>query len=253
MSKISASSAKTIKFIDLFCGVGGIRLGMENAGFRCIFSCDINEDCQKTYLANFGELPKGDIKIIDEKTIPDHQILCAGFPCQPFSISGRQKGFADTRGTMFFEICRIIKAKTPSVVMLENVKHLIYHDHGNTLKTIIQNLEDLGYTVNSKVLNAIDFGIPQNRERILIIGSKNGIKFDFARIKTQRRKQLVDFLDKEGNFEFLKEDSYTLLENPKQQLSGLIFKHMRRWFWAAWVYLNKASPYPYLIHGIGII
>lgn len=227
MSKISDSSAKAMKFIDLFCGVGGIRLGMEDAGFKCIFSCDINKDCQKTYLENFGELPTGDIKLINEKTIPNHQILCAGFPCQPFSISGRQKGFSDTRGTMFFEICRIIKEKNPPIVVLENVKHLIYHDHGNTLKTIIQNLEDLGYTVNSKVLNALDFGVPQNRERILIIGSKSGIKFDFAKIKTQERKRLVDFLDKEGNFEFLKEDSYTLLENPKQQLSGLIFAGYR--------------------------
>ena len=171
-------TGKSFEFIDLFCGVGGIRLGMENSGFKCIFSCDINEDCQKTYLENFGELPKGDIKLVDEKSIPNHQILCAGFPCQPFSISGKQKGFADTRGTMFFEICRILKEKNPPVVMLENVKHLVHHDHGNTLKTIIQNLEDLGYTVNSKVLNALDFGVPQNRERILIIGSKNGIKFD---------------------------------------------------------------------------
>lgn len=227
MSKKSLFSAETIEFIDLFCGVGGIRLGMENAGFKCIFSCDINDECQKTYFENFGELPKGDIKLIDEKSIPSHQILCAGFPCQPFSISGRQKGFADTRGTMFFEICRIIKEKNPPVVMLENVKHLVHHDHGNTLKTIIQNLEDLGYTVSSKVLNALDFGVPQNRERIIIIGSKNGIKFDFTKVKTQKRKKLIDFLDKDGKFEFLREDSYTLLENPKQQKSGLIFAGYR--------------------------
>ena len=156
MQGIKMETGKSLEFIDLFCGVGGIRLGMENSGFKCIFSCDINEDCQKTYLENFGELPKGDIKLVDEKSIPNHQILCAGFPCQPFSISGKQKGFADTRGTMFFEICRIIKEKNPPVVMLENVKHLVHHDHGNTLKIIIQNLEDLGYTVNSKVLNALD-------------------------------------------------------------------------------------------------
>lgn len=227
MTNKSLFSAETIEFIDLFCGVGGIRLGMENAGFKCIFSCDINDECQKTYFENFGELPKGDIKLIDEKSIPSHQILCAGFPCQPFSISGRQKGFADTRGTMFFEICRIIKEKNPPVVMLENVKHLVHHDHGNTLKTIIQNLEDLGYTVSSKVLNALDFGVPQNRERIIIIGSKNGIKFDFTKVKTQKRKKLIDFLDKDGKFEFLREDSYTLLENPKQQKSGLIFAGYR--------------------------
>ena len=227
MQGIKMETGKSFEFIDLFCGVGGIRLGMENSGFKCIFSCDINEDCQKTYLENFGELPKGDIKLVDEKSIPNHQILCAGFPCQPFSISGKQKGFADTRGTMFFEICRILKEKNPPVVMLENVKHLVHHDHGNTLKTIIQNLEDLGYTVNSKVLNALDFGVPQNRERILIIGSKNGIKFDFGKIKKQERTKLVDFLDTEGDFEYLKEGSYTIIDNPKQQVSGLIFAGYR--------------------------
>lgn len=218
---------KNLKMIDLFCGVGGIRLGMEKAGFQCVFSCDINEECQKTYFANFGEIPDGDIKLIDEKSVPDHHVLCAGFPCQPFSISGRQKGFSDTRGIMFFEICRIIKEKNPQVVMLENVKHLVHHDHGNTLKTIIESLEELGYAVKSKVLNALDFGVPQNRERILIIGNKHGEKFDFSKIKIQKRKKLSDFLDKDGNFEFLKEDSYTLIENPKQQPSGLIFAGYR--------------------------
>lgn len=221
------TTSDTFEFIDLFCGVGGIRLGMKNAGFKCIFSCDINDNCKKTYFENFEELPEGDIKLINEKLIPNHHVLCAGFPCQPFSISGKQKGFADTRGTMFFEICRIIKEKKPSVVMLENVKHLLYHDNGNTLKTILQNLEDLGYTVNSKILNAVDFGVPQNRERILIIGSKNGIKFDFSKVKKQEKKRLIDFLDKDGDFEFLKEGSYTLIDNPKQQLSGLIFAGYR--------------------------
>lgn len=220
-------SKNSIEFIDLFCGIGGIRLGMEEAGLKCIFSCDINEDCQKTYFENFKELPKGDIKSVDEKAIPDHQILCAGFPCQPFSISGKQKGFADTRGTMFFEICRIIKEKNPPVVMLENVKHLVHHDHGNTLKTIIQNLEELGYTVSSKVLNALDFGVPQNRERILIIGNRDGKKFDFSKVETKPRKRLLEFLDKEGEFEFLKEGSYTVIENPKKQDSGLIFAGYR--------------------------
>ena len=220
-------TSNTFEFIDLFCGVGGIHLGMKNAGFKCVFSCDINDDCKKVYFENFKELPKGDIKLINEKSIPNHHILCAGFPCQPFSISGKQKGFADTRGTMFFEVCRIIKEKKPSVVMLENVKHLLYHEHGNTLKTILQNLEDLGYTVNSKILNALDFGVPQNRERILIIGNKNGIKFDFSKVKRQERKRLIDFLDKDGDFEFLKEGSYTVIDNPKQQLSGLIFAGYR--------------------------
>ncbi len=122
-------TSNTFEFIDLFCGVGGIHLGMKNAGFKCVFSCDINDDCKKVYFENFKELPKGDIKLINEKSIPNHHILCADFPCQPFSISGKQKGFADTRGTMFFEVCRIIKEKKPSVVMLdEPTNHLdIFH------------------------------------------------------------------------------------------------------------------------------
>lgn len=214
---------KMSNFIDLFCGVGGIRMGMERAGFKCIFSSDINEECQKTYQENFHELPKGDIANIGVAEIPEHDILCAGFPCQPFSISGKQKGFSDTRGTMFFEICRIIQSKKPKVVFLENVKHLVYHDHGNTLKTIISQLEQLGYVVNYKVLNASDFGVPQNRERIIIIGSLDGTKFDFDKIKKQPRKVLKDFLDAQGEFEYLDKSEYTLIDNPKVQPSGLIF------------------------------
>lgn len=222
-------TSDNIQFIDLFCGIGGIRLGMEEAGFECVFSCDINEDCQRNYFENFREVPNGDIKAIDEKSVPEHQILCAGFPCQPFSISGRQKGFADTRGTLFFEICRIIQEKNPPVIMLENVKHLVHHDHGNTLATIISSLEKLGYTVKSKILNATDFGVPQNRERILIIGSKNGKAFDFSKILTKPKTGLEDFLDSasDDSFEFLSKDSYTLIENPKRQPSGLIFAGYR--------------------------
>ena len=220
---------KEIDFIDLFCGVGGIRLGMEKAGFTCVFSCDINPDCQKTYFENFREQPAGDIKKVDEKEIPKHQILCAGFPCQPFSISGKKKGFADTRGTMFFEICRIIKQKKPEVVLLENVKHLEHHDGGRTLETIIHNLQLLGYAVNTKVLNAADFGVPQNRERILIVGNRNGKKFDFSKISLRKKVKLIDFLDDESShvFEYLPEDAYTLISDPKQQDSGLIFAGYR--------------------------
>lgn len=217
----------SISFIDLFCGIGGIRLGMEAAGFNCIMSSDINIECQRTYFENFEEMPQGDIRKIDGKNIPDHDILCAGFPCQPFSISGKQKGFDDTRGTLFFEICRIISEKRPPVVFLENVKHLVHHDSGKTLDTIINKLTEFGYAVSWKVLNGADFGTPQNRERIIIIGSFNGM-FDFNKIKTKPRGRLIDFLDKEGEFEFLQPDEYTLLENPKQQpASGLIFAGYR--------------------------
>jgi len=212
-----------VRFIDLFCGIGGIRIGMEMQNFQCVFSSDINPECQKTYYENFGELPFGDITEIDENAIPDHDILCAGFPCQPFSISGKQKGFDDTRGTLFFEICRIIDKKKPSVVFLENVKHLVYHDKGKTLHTIIDKLTELGYYVSWNVLNGADFGVAQNRERIIIIGSRLG-KFDFNKVKTLPRKMLYEFLDSKGDFEFLQSNEYTLIDNPKQQpSSGLIF------------------------------
>lgn len=219
--------AEPIKFIDLFCGIGGIRLGMDSQGFECVFSSDINTECQRTYKVNFGEEPLGDITQIDEKTIPDHDILCAGFPCQPFSISGKQKGFDDTRGTLFFDICRILNEKKPSVVFLENVKHLVHHNKGQTLQTILDKLEDLGYSVSWKVLNGADYGVPQNRERIIIIGSLNG-KFNFDKIKTVPRGRLLDHLDAEGEFEYLDSADYTLIDNPKQQPgSGLIFAGYR--------------------------
>ena len=216
-----------ITLIDLFCGVGGIRIGMESQGFECVMSSDINTECQRTYKENFSELPLGDITKIDEKDVPDHDILCAGFPCQPFSISGKQKGFEDTRGTLFFEICRIIDEKKPKVVFLENVKHLVHHEHGRTLKVILRKLEDLGYKVSWKVLNGSDFGVPQNRERIIIVGSKSGM-FDFDKIKTVPRGRLIDFLDSDGDFEYLAPGEYTLLEETKQQPgSGLIFAGYR--------------------------
>lgn len=216
-----------IRYIDLFCGIGGIRLGMDSQGFECVFSSDINTECQRTYNENFGEEPFGDITQIDEKSIPDHDILCAGFPCQPFSISGKQKGFDDTRGTLFFDICRILNEKKPSVVFLENVKHLVHHNGGKTLQTILDKLEDLGYSVSWRVLNGADYGVPQNRERIIIIGSLHG-RFDFDKIKTVPRGRLLGYLDTEGEFEYLDPADYTLIENPKQQPgSGLIFAGYR--------------------------
>lgn len=216
-------------FIDLFCGVGGIRMGMDSQpGFHCVFSSDINEECQRTYFANYGELPAGDIMQVDENTdIPEHDILCAGFPCQPFSICGLQHGFEDTRGTLFFEICRIIRARHPRVVFLENVKHLVHHDHGRTLNVILSTLEDMGYVVSWRVLNAVDFGVPQNRERIIIIASQNQ-RFDFDRIQTTTRRNLIDFLDEKGDFDYLDRNDYTLLEHPvRQKASGLIFAGYR--------------------------
>ena len=216
-----------IKFIDLFCGIGGIRLAFEAQNYSCVMSCDINSECRENYFENFSEMPLGDIKEISAEIIPNHEILCAGFPCQPFSISGKQKGFEDTRGTLFFEICRIIDAKQPKIIFLENVKHLKYHDKGRTLAIILEKLSELGYKISWKILNGADFGVPQNRERIIIIGSKEKF-FDFNKIKKIPRKMFKNFLDTEGNFEFLDPSEYTLLEETKQQkISGLIFAGYR--------------------------
>lgn len=214
-------------FVDLFAGVGGIRMGFQNVGGKCVFSSEWNAAAAETYQRNFGEVPHGDIQKINENDVPDHDVLCAGFPCQPFSISGLQKGFDDIRGTMFFELCRIVKRKRPRIVFLENVKHLVHHDHGRTLQVILNTLKDLGYNVVWKVLNGVDFGVPQNRERIIIIGTHNR-SFNFDALKREPRKMLLECLDKGGDFEFLDPSEYTLLENPRrQEESGLIFAGYR--------------------------
>jgi DNA (cytosine-5)-methyltransferase 1 len=210
------------KFIDLFAGIGGFRTGFETAGFKCVFTSEIDPQCQEVYETNFGEKPFGDITKIEPSDIPNFDVLLAGFPCQPFSISGKKMGFEDTRGTLFFDICRIIEEKQPRVVILENVKHLIHHDKNRTFKTILKALSALGYHVTHKILNAKDFGLPQNRERIFIIATKKHY-FDFGKLKKKRRVVLRDFLDESGNFEFIDKSEYTLIESPKDQDSGLIF------------------------------
>ncbi len=155
-------------FVDMFCGIGGFHLAATSFGMRCVFACDIDEEARRTYHHNFGLDPKGDISRIRAKDVPDHDLFCAGFPCQPFSIIGHRKGFGDIRGTLFFEIVRILKAKRPRAVLLENVKQLTTNDKGRTLRRIIEALESLHYCVDWKVLNALDYGLPQKRERVLI-------------------------------------------------------------------------------------
>ena len=167
-------------FIDLFAGIGGIRLGFESVGGHCVFSSEFDESACKTYEANFGEHPSGDITKIAAKDIPDFDVLLGGFPCQAFSIIGKKEGFEnETCGTLFFEIERILKEKKPKAFMLENVRNLTAHDKGNTFKVIRTHLEALGYTVYAKVLNALDYGVPQKRERIIIVGFKDNILFSF--------------------------------------------------------------------------
>ena len=170
------------KFIDLFAGIGGFRLAMQNLGGKCVFTSEWDEKAKKTYEANFGDVPFGDITKEEVKSfIPDNfDVLCAGFPCQAFSIAGKRGGFEDTRGTLFFDVAEIIKRKQPKAIFLENVKGLRNHDKGKTLTTILNVLRnDLGYYVpDPQVLNARDFGVPQNRERIFIVGFRGDLGID---------------------------------------------------------------------------
>lgn len=189
------SGGSKFKMIDLFAGIGGIRLGFEINGGESVFSSEWDLNAQKTYQANFGEVPYGDITKIEPEQIPNFDILLAGFPCQPFSQAGLKRGFADTRGTLFFNIARIINHHRPKVVFLENVKRFRTHDNGNTFKVIKRTLEEMGYEIHSQVLNAKNFGVPQNRERIYILGflGKTDFKFPEGVIE---KKILGDILEK---------------------------------------------------------
>lgn len=234
-----------IKFIDLFCGIGGFRYASEKA-FKnlrlkgeCVFSSDIDKFAQESYEANFHEKPVGDITKVNEKDIPDFDLLFGGFPCQAFSICGLQKGFEDTtKGTLFFDIARIIKEKQPKAFVLENVKNLASHNNGKTLATILSVLRDeLGYYVDYKLLNALDFGLPQKRERIIIVGSKNPFEMDWNfNIKT--KKTLSDIL--EDNVDKKHYASKEIVEKRKA-------KHTAKVKPAIW-HENKSgniSSYPY--------
>lgn len=169
MIKFEHKDLKDLTFIDLFAGIGGFRLALESLGAKCVYSNEIDKNARKTYIDNFGEITSSDIKQVDSNEVPLHDILCAGFPCQPFSISGKQKGFDDDRGTLFFDILRIVKAKQPKVIFLENVKNLLSHNNGSTFMYIKKSLEDLNYDVYYKVLNSSNYGIPQSRERLYIV------------------------------------------------------------------------------------
>lgn len=177
-----APNKPKFKFIDLFAGIGGFRLALQSLGGECVFTSEWDEKAKETYSANFGEIPFGDITKEEVKShIPDDfDVLCAGFPCQAFSIAGKRGGFEDTRGTLFFDVAEIIRRKKPKAIFLENVKGLTNHDRGRTLKTILHVLrEDLGYFVpEPKVLNAKDFGVPQKRERIFIVGFRSDLGID---------------------------------------------------------------------------
>jgi DNA (cytosine-5)-methyltransferase 1 len=175
MVDITEKKLKGYTFIDLFAGIGGFHLALESLGAKCVYANEWDKDAQEVYESNFGIKPDGDITQVDEKTIPDHDILCAGFPCQAFSISGKQLGFYDSRGTLFFDVARIVKAKRPKVVFLENVKNFASHDGGRTIAVVKATMEELGYTFDYKVLNAVDYGIPHKRERVYMVCFRSDI------------------------------------------------------------------------------
>lgn len=232
----------SFSFIDLFAGIGGIRLGFEYAGGRCVFSSEFDENACKTYEANFGEHPSGDITKIDAKDIPDFDILLGGFPCQAFSIIGKKEGFEnETCGTLFFEIERILREKKPKAFMLENVRNLTAHDNGNTFRVIRKHLEALGYVVYAKVLNALDYGVPQKRERIIIVGFKDNILFSFPEpMPVSQRKTLKDILENEVDAKYyvnekIKESRLIRLKDPNYPRPYISHENMA----------GSITPHPY--------
>ena len=232
-----------IKFIDLFCGIGGFRVAADivfnkyDIPYECVFSSDIDENAKKAYFANFNEHPHDDIQKVSTSDIPDHDILFAGFPCQPFSIIGNKKGFEDTRGTLFFEIARILKDKKPKAFILENVKQLVTHHNGNTFKKILETLTEIGYFHKYYILNALNFGLPQKRERVIIVGCLKNIEFPTPK-KEFKQIILSDLLESEID------DSYFV---SKYILNKRKSKHKSKHYPSIW-HENKAgniSSYPY--------
>lgn len=238
-------NTNSIKAIDLFAGVGGIRLGFEKIfkNLEVVFSSEIDKFAQQTYYSNFEDLPKGDITIINEKDIPKHDIILAGFPCQAFSIAGHRKGFEDTRGTLFFDVARIAAYHKPKIIFLENVKGFKNHNKGHTFKVVKETLEDLGYKVFAEVLNAKNFGVPQNRERIYIIGFlkdsfEDEIIFDFEKLKKQKTiSKLGDILEEKV------EDKYTISDKLWEGHQRRKIEHKRKGNGFGYSLFNKESEY----------
>lgn len=230
------------KIIDLFSGIGGTRLGFHYTNkTKVVFSSEIDKFAIKTYRANFGETPHGDITKIDESDIPDHDILVGGFPCQAFSQAGKKLGFDDTRGTLFFDIARIIKAKQPKAFLLENVKNLKSHDKGRTYKVIEQTLKDLNYEVHSVLFKAKDFGLPQNRERIYIVG------FNKETVSNYEEFQFPDVIQEEicvGDIlEDKVDDKYTISDALWEGHQRRKVQHKKRGNGFGYSLFDKNSPY----------
>jgi DNA (cytosine-5)-methyltransferase 1 len=208
-----------LRFIDLFAGIGGFHIALNSFDTNCVFSSEWDKHAQKVYKDNFGIQPFGDITKIDEKDIPPHDIICGGFPCQAFSISGKQKGFEDSRGTLFFDIARITNYHKPKLLILENVFNLEKHDNGRTLKVIVNTLEDLGYNCFHQVLNASHYGIPQIRRRIFFVCFRKDLgitEFEFPE-PTKTDSRLVDFLEESvEDYVYPKEESLKNLKLKSQ-------------------------------------
>ena len=222
---------KAFTFADLFAGIGGARLGLTAAGGECVFSSEWNAFAARTYKENFGEQPRGDIRQIPSAEIPDHDVLAAGFPCQPFSIAGVSKkraldmptGFEDrTQGTLFFEIARILKDKQPKAFLLENVKNLLHYDHGSTFATILSTLNGLGYSVTHRVIDA-KLIVPQHRERVFIVGFRRDLEVPEFTVPEprDRRPKLRTILEPDPD------PKYTLTDHLWEYLRGYAEKHRR--------------------------
>lgn len=233
----------TFRFIDLFAGIGGIRIPFQELGGTCVFSSEWDQFAQKTYKVNFGETPSGDIMQIESASIPDFDILLGGFPCQPFSSAGLKKGFADTRGTLFFEIERIMRDKRPKAFLLENVKQLQTHDKGRTLKVILSHLDDLGYYVKYAILRAGDFGVPQNRERTYIVGFDRNFfdvpeNYDFQfPVPTYEKTRLGDILESDVD------ERYTLTDAIWEGFKKRKQNNIDRGAGFGYCLFNEDSPY----------
>ena len=250
-SKLKAGKPK-FTFIDLFAGVGGIRTGFEQVQGKCVFTSEWDKYAQLTYFCNFGDLPHGDITQVSLEEIPDHDVLLAGFPCQAFSIAGERRGFEDTRGTLFFDVARIIKDKKPKAFLLENVKGLLSHENGKTYEVIVETLRSLNYEVFTNVLNTMDYAnIPQTRERLYIVGFNRkkvaNIDFEFPK-KRKLVKTIKDILLKDKQDDFFYYNRFDIFADIDKQVTrkDTVYQWRR-----VYVRENKSNVCPTLTANMG--
>ncbi len=246
------------RFIDLFAGIGGFHLALESFGACCVYANEWDKFAQDVYFANFGIRPEGDITKVDEQSIPDHDILCAGFPCQAFSISGKRLGFNDSRGTLFFDVARIVREKRPRVVFMENVKNFASHDGGNTIRVVEATMRELGYSFHYAVLNAVDYGVPQKRERVYMVCFRNDIddsRFVFPKpFKLERHVE--DFLlddDSTASLVVNRPDTYfTTLKDDKYSSKSIRLGIVNKGGQGERIYSAKGIAITFSAYGGGV-